>query len=53
MIVSTDTRSPQAMTKASVEIVLRATRSLDRVNRPAPPIIRRPPGGAPQIAEVK
>ena len=43
----------QAMTKADVEILLRASRSLERVNRPAPPIIRRPPGGAPQIVEVK
>ena len=43
----------QAMTKADVEILLRATRALERVNRPAPPIIKRPPGGAPQIAEVK
>ena len=42
----------QAMTKADVEILLRATRALERVNRPAPPIIKRPPGGAPQIAEV-
>ena len=43
----------QAITKDQVEILLRATRSLERVNRPAPPIIRRPPGGASQIVEVK
>ena len=43
----------QAVTKDQVEILLRASRLLERVNRPVPPIIRRPLGGAPQIVEVK
>ena len=37
----------QAVTKDQVEILLRASRLLERVNRPVPPIIRRPLGGAP------